>query len=191
MHRIVSTVALVLLAGFAVACNSKAPAQAALQAAEQAVAGVRGDAKAFVPDQFKALEADLADARSKFEAGEYQAALEVAQGLPAKAQEVASAVSARRTELSQTWTEMQGSLPGMVEQAQARLAELTKMRRLPPGLDKATVDAAQTNLAAATEQWKDATAAMDGGDLIKAVEAAREVKSKTEAILSSLTPAAS
>lgn len=191
MHRIGSTVALVLLAGLVVACNSQAPAQAALQAAEQAVAGVRGDAKAFVPDEFKALEADLADARTKFDAGDYQAALEAAQGLPAKAQEVASAVSARRTELSQAWTEMQESLPGMVEQAQTRLMELTKMRRLPPGLDKATVDAAQTNLAAATEQWKDATAAMDGGDLIKAVEAATEVKSKTEAVLSSLTPAAS
>ncbi|MCL4848665.1 MAG: hypothetical protein KJ066_19125 [Acidobacteria bacterium] len=191
MHRIGSTVALVLLAGLVVACNSQAPAQAALQAAEQAVAGVRGDAKAFVPDEFKALEADLADARTKFDAGDYQAALEAAQGLPAKAQEVASAVSARRTELSQAWTEMQESLPGMVEQAQTRLTELTKMRRLPPGLDKATVDAAQTNLAAATEQWKDATAAMDGGDLIKAVEAATEVKSKTEAVLSSLTPAAS
>jgi hypothetical protein len=190
MHRIVSTVALVLLAGFAVACTSQAPAQAALQAAEQAVTGVRGDAKAFVPDQFKALEADLADARTKFEAGDYEAALVVAQGLPAKAQDVAAAVSARRTELSQTWTEMQASLPGMVEQAQKRVAELTKMRRLPPGLDKATVDAAQTDLEAVTAQWKDATAAMDGGDLIKAVEAAKEVKSKAEAVLSSLTPAA-
>jgi hypothetical protein len=114
----------------------------------------------------------------------------VAQGLPAKAQDVAAAVSARRTELSQTWTEMQASLPGMVEQAQKRVAELTKMRRLPPGLDKATVDAAQTDLEAVTAQWKDATAAMDGGDLIKAVEAAKEVKSKAEAVLSSLTPAA-
>jgi len=191
MHRIVSTAALVLLAGFAVACSSKAPAQAALQAAEQAVAGVRGDAKAFVPDQFKALEADLADARTKFEAGNYQAALEVAQGLPAKAQEAAAAVSARRTELVQAWGDMQSSLPGLVEQAQTRLAELTKMRRLPPGLDKAKVDSARTDLEAVTAQWKDATALMDGGDLIKAVEAAKEVKAKAEAVLSSLTPAAS
>lgn len=191
MHRFASTLALVLLVALTAACSSKRPAEAALQAAEAAVESVRGDARVFLPDEFKSLQTELADARAKFEGGEYQAALEAAQGLPAKAKDVAAAVSAKRSELVQAWTEMQSSMPDMVEKVQARVAELTKMRRLPPGIDKAKVDAARTDLTALTEQWGEATAAMDGGDLIKAVDVGTAVKTKAEALLASLTPAAS
>ncbi len=191
MHRTLSIVVLALLTGLAAACNNRAPAEAALQAAEQAIEGVRGDAKVFVPEQLTALEAELTDARAKLEQGEYDAVLTAAQGLPAKAKDVAAAAAAKRTELSEAWKEMESSLPGLVEQAQTRLTELTKMRRLPQGVDKAALSAAQTDLEAVTAQWNDATAAMSGGDLIKAVDLAQQVKPKIEAVLSSLTPAAS
>ena len=90
------TVAFVTLAALvAVACG-KGPAQAALTAADTAVAGARPEGEKYVPEQFKALADAAAGAKTKFDAGDYKGALDAAQGIPAQASAVVQAAGARK-----------------------------------------------------------------------------------------------
>ena len=133
--RLAKTFAFVsLLTLVAVACG-KGPAQAALTAADTAVASARVEGEMFVPDQFKALSDAAASAKAKFDSGDYTGSLETAQGIPAQAQAVIEAAGARKTELMGSWKAMEGSLPGMVGDVQKKAMELASARRLPEGLD--------------------------------------------------------
>ena len=71
----------------AVACNSgKAPAEAALKLADEAVNGARAEAERLVPDDFKSLSDDLAAAKDAFAKGDYKGALAAATVDPAEGQ---------------------------------------------------------------------------------------------------------
>ena len=77
------------------ACNTaKAPAEAAIKAADEALAGVKADASQYVPDQLKGVEDALAAAKDNFQKGEYQKALDGAKDLAAQAKDLAAAVTA-------------------------------------------------------------------------------------------------
>ena len=70
-------VATVVAAVFLVSCESadKAPAAAAITAAQSALDAVKGEAEKWVPDQVKSVESAIADARASFEKKDYKAAL--------------------------------------------------------------------------------------------------------------------
>ena len=150
-------VALLILPLVVVGC-SKGPAEAALKAADEAIAKVRPDAEMFVPAEFKTLADAAADAKVKFDAGDYAAALAAAKDLPAKAAEVATAATAKKEALRAQWTEMQGSLPALVQGLTEKVGALTAMKRLPKGIDAAQLETAKTSLADLTGIWTAATA---------------------------------
>ncbi len=82
MKKTLAAAAAVALCVLFVACKSdKVPAQAAITAAEQAVAAVSADAKQFVPDQLKGVQDALAAAKDKFAKGDYTGALAAANEL--------------------------------------------------------------------------------------------------------------
>jgi hypothetical protein len=169
------------------ACNTaKAPAEAAIKAADEALAGVKADASQYVPDQLKGVEDALAAAKDNFQKGEYQKALDGAKDLAAQAKDLAAAVTAKKDELSKSWQDMSGGLPGMVEAIQKRVDILSKSRRLPAGLDKDKFEAAKTSLAAITQTWTEASNAFQGGNLVDAVGKAKVVKDKAVEIMSLL-----
>ena len=68
---------------------SKGPAEAALKAADEAIANVAPDAQKFVPDQIRHADCRCGRAKASFDKGDYAAALAAAKDLPAKATEVA------------------------------------------------------------------------------------------------------
>src|SRR5689334_8275822 len=86
--RLVKTFAFVTLAAIAAVACGKAPAQAALTAADTAVAGAKAEGEKYVPEQFKALSDAAAAAKAKFDSGDYKAALEGAQHVATEAQNV-------------------------------------------------------------------------------------------------------
>jgi len=174
-----------LAATLALACG-KGPAQAALTAADTAVAGARAEGEKFVPEQFKALSDAAAAAKAKFDSGDYKGALEGAQGLPAQAQAVVAAAAAKKTELMESWKAMESSLPATVADIQKKLMELSAARKLPAGLDREALEGAKSSLEGATALWTEAGAAFGSGDLMGAVAKATEVKTKAEELMTQL-----
>ena len=190
--RSVKTFAFVTLAAFvAVACG-KGPAQAALTTADAAVAGVQAEGSKYVPEQFKALSDSAAAAKAKFDGSDYKGALEAAQAIPAQAEAVAKAATAKKNELTESWKALESTLPGIVGDIQKKLAELATAKKLPAGLDKAGVEAATASLQGATATWAEAGTAFGAGDLVTAVAKASQVKATTDELMAKLgmTPAA-
>lgn len=169
------------------ACSTaKAPADAAIKAADEALASVKSEASIYVPDQLKGVEDALAAAKENFQKGEYQKALTGATDLAAKAKDLAAAVVAKKDELTKSWQDMSGGLPGMVDAIQKRVGILSKSRRLPAGLDKDKFESAKASLATVTQTWTEASDAFKGGNLMDAVNKAKEVKEKAGEIMSTL-----
>lgn len=183
--RIVKVLAFVAAAGLAVACG-KGPAEEALKAANAAVESARAESAKFVPDQFKALSDAAADAKAKFDAGDYKAALEAAQTVTTQASTVMQAAAAKKTEIMNAWKSMEGSLPAMVGEISKKVMELSAARRLPAGLDKAGLEAAKTALEGATKAWTEAGAAFQAGDMMAAVAKAGQVKAAADELVAKL-----
>ncbi len=193
MKNVLKLTALVLCCVALVACSQKGPAEAALNAAQAAVDGVKADAAKYVPDQAKTLLASMAAAREAFDKGDYKTALDSAQAIPAKAKDVATAVAAKKDELTKTWTALAGSVPAMVEQIKAKVDALAAMKKLPKDMDKAKVEAAKTNLADIQKAWGEAEGAFKAGNLADAAAKGNAVKVKvgdTMAALGLSAPAA-
>ncbi len=170
-----------------IACSTmKAPAEAAIKAADEAIAGVKPEASVYVPDQLKAVEDALATAKENFQKGEYQQALTGAKDLAAKAKELASAVAAKKDELTKEWQEMSGGLPGMLGAIQNRVNLIAKSRRLPRGLDKSKFESVKGSLATVTQTMSEATEAFKGGNLMEAVNKAKTVKDQAAEIMNTL-----
>ncbi len=171
--------AAVALAGILVAsCSDKGPADTALKAADQAVSSVQGEAAKFAPDQFKSLSDSLAAAKDSFQKGDYTAALNAAQAIPAKATAVAQAARARKGELTKSWADLSATVPSLVEQIRGKLDSLAKMKKLPKGMDKAKVEEARTAFEGASKTWGDASDAFKAGNLADAVAKANDVKAR-------------
>jgi predicted lipoprotein len=178
--------ALVLCCVALVACSQKGPAEAALATATAAVDGIKADAGKYVPDQAKSLTASLSSAREAFDKGDYKAALEAAQAIPAKAKDVAAAVAARKDDLTKTWADLTASVPGMVDQIKAKVDALGAMKKLPKDTDKTKLEAAKASLADLTKSWDEASDAFKSGNLMDAVAKGNAVKAKAAETMAAL-----
>jgi predicted small lipoprotein YifL len=161
-----------------VACSQRGPAEAALTAAQAAVDGVKADAGKYVPDQAKALMASLLAAREAFDKGDYKAAMEMAQAIPAKAKDVAAAVAARKDELTKSWNALATSVPGMIEQIRVKVDALSAMKKLPKDMDAAKLEASKASLAEIKKAAGEAADAYKAGNLNEAVAKGNAVKAK-------------
>ena len=175
-----------------VACSQKGPAEAALKAGENSMNEVKAEGAKYAPEQTKGLMTSYTAAQEAFNKGDYKAAMEIAQGMPAKAKDVVAAVAARKDELTKTWTGLTSTLPGQVEQIKTKVGELAAMKKLPKDMDAGKLDAAKAALADVTKAWGDASEAFKSGNLIDAVAKANAVKAKVADAMASLglTPAA-
>ena len=175
-----------------VACSQKGPAEAALKAAETSMNEVKADGARYAAEQTKGLMLSYTTAQDAFNKGDYKAAMEIAQGIPAKAKDVTAAVAARKDELTKTWTGLASTLPAQVEQIKTRVDALAAMKKLPKDMDAGKLDAAKAALADVTKVWGDASEAFKSGNLIDAVAKANAVKAKVADAMASLglTPAA-
>jgi hypothetical protein len=182
--RLMFTIIAVACCFAVISCSTaKAPAEAAIKVVDAALAGVRSDASAYVPDQLKAVEESLAAVKESFKKGEYQQAIAGAKDLAVKAKDLATAVSAKKDELTKSWQDMSGGLPGMLSAIQSRVNILSKSKKLPSGLDKDTFEAAKASLPTITQTWTEASNAFSGGNLMDAVTKATTVKEKAVEIM--------
>jgi hypothetical protein len=179
--------ALALVCATTLACNSgKAPAEAAMKLADEAVSGARTEAEKLVPDDMKSLSDDLAAAKDQMAKGDYKAALASAQSIQQKANDVIAKAKAKKDELTATWNQMSDSLPKMLDAIKSRVDILSKSKKLPAGLDAAKLTAAKDGLAAATTAWGEAQEAFKAGNWTDAMAKATTVKDKATGIMASL-----
>lgn len=166
-----------------IACNTdKAPADAAIKAADATVAAAKSEAKKFVPEQLKAVETSLATAKDQFAKGDYKAALATATELGGKANDLATAAAAKKTELTKGWSDLSASVSTSVEAVKAKLDELAKMKKLPKEIGADKVAAAKEGLATIEGTWKEATDAFAAGNLQDALAKGTPVKEKVAEI---------
>jgi hypothetical protein len=189
MHRYVyNFVIMILAAALLAACGSpdKGPAETALKAAEAAVNTAKTEVSKYMPDQASALDSGLAAAREKFNKGDFKAALSDAQAVTAKANELASAVAAKKAELSKAWEEVSTGMPKVVEAIKSRVDILSQSKKLPAGMTAEKFAEAKAGLADITKQWTEATAASTSGNLTDALAKAAAVKKKAAEVLTAL-----
>ncbi len=169
MRTMVKWTAAIVAAVMVAACGGqKVPAETAVKAAQEAFAGVSAEAQKYVPDQTKAIQDALTSAQSALTNGDYAAALQQAQALPAKITDLTSAIAAKKAELTQAWTAATSSIPNLVTALTSRVGVLSKSKHLPAGLTTATLAGAKSALATATQSWTDAKAAAASGDIAAA-----------------------
>jgi hypothetical protein len=157
---------------------AKAPAEAAMAAASTAVESLKGDAAKFAPEAVKAVEATYATAKDLIAKQDYKGALSAAQDIPAKAKEALAKAAAAKDALVKAWNEAGGSLTRMVEAARSRLDILAQSKKLPAGMDKATLAKAQTDLAALQGGWAAATEQYKAGDWSGAIAKAKDLNAQ-------------
>lgn len=166
------------------ACNTdKAPAQAAITAAEQGITAVSADAQKFVPDQLKAVNDALAAAKDQFAKGDYKGALASATALGTKAKELGAAALAKKDELTKAWSEASADLPKALAALKSRVDILSQSKKLPQGLDAAKLIQAKEGLAAGTKTFEEASAAFAAGNLADAVQKVSGLKAKVAELM--------
>jgi hypothetical protein len=159
---------------------SKGPAEAALKAADEAIAKVAPEAEKFVPDQFKTLTDAAAAAKASFDKGDYAAALAAAKDLPAKATEVMTAATAKKDALMGQWNVMAKDMPILVADWQKKFDELLASKRLPKTATPERIAEIKAKLADVSATWTKATDAFNAGDIKGALENGASVEASVE-----------
>ena len=181
-----------VLAAFAIAgcANKMAPAQKAIADIEAAVAAAGEDATKYIPDQVQAVNDQVANLKAMFDKKDYKGVLAAAPAVLTQAQGLTSAAAAKKTEMMDAyageWSTLSSSVPEAVAAIQSRVDVLSKSKKLPAGMDAATLDSVKTSLAEANTMWGQATEAQAAGDLEQAVTLAQQVKTRTDELLTTL-----
>jgi hypothetical protein len=181
-----------ILAAFVVAgcANKMAPAQKAIADIEAAVTAAGEDATKYVPDQVQAVNDQLANLKAMFDKKDYKGVLAAAPAVLTQAQGLTAAAAAKKTEMTDMyageWSTLASSVPQAVAAIQSRVDILSKSKKLPAGMDAATLDNVKTSLAEANSTWAQATQAQAAGDLEQAVTLAQQVKTRTDELLTTL-----
>jgi hypothetical protein len=181
-----------LLAAFAIAgcANKMAPAQKAIADIEAAVAAAGEDATKYIPDEVQAVNDQVANLKAMFDKKDYKGVLAAAPALLTQAQGLTSEAAAEKTEMMDAyageWSTLSSSVPEAVAAIQSRVDVLSKSKKLPAGMDAATLDSVKTGLAEANSMWSQATEAQAAGDLEQAVTLAQQVKTRTDELLTTL-----
>jgi len=159
----------------------KAPAQAAIGAAEQTLNAVREEAVKYVPDQFAAIEKVLTEAKTALDKGDYTAALTAAKDVPVKVKDLYTAIEAKKAQLPLAWGELEKLMPGLIAEAKAFVAKAK-------GTDKAALTTAKADVKGLDAAWIKAQDTFKAGNLFEAITAATGIKDKIGQIKASLAP---
>lgn len=160
--------AVMLAVAGVVACSPEKPAQNAIAAAEEALAAAPADAQTYAGDAYVAATTKIAEAKQALEQQDYKLAVSSANEATTAIGGFAAAIETKKAELGTMWSELSGEMPATVGAIDARIEELSKMRRLPAGMTKATLDGAKASVAEIKTMWGEAVAAFEGGNLMEA-----------------------
>jgi hypothetical protein len=180
-------VVLVMVGVFLVACSiSKEPAEKAIKSAETAFNAVKEETLKYAPVETRDLEKAILAAKDKYDRNEYDAALKAATALPDRINQLVTLAGGRKTEWVKNWESLNKELSAMTDALQAKIEELSKRKKLPPGIDKAKLDEARTAQASITQMWTEAKNSYAAGQLNDAVTRAKSVRDKAVEAMTAL-----
>jgi hypothetical protein len=172
------------------ACASqKEPAQKLIGDIEATVIAASSEAAKYVPDQLADVQTKLAALKTSFDKQDYAAVVTAAPVVLSEAQGLATAAAAKKDEvvkeLSDSWSGLAATVPEEVTAVQSRIELLSKKsgKKMAAGID---LDAAKAAEGDAMSLWSKAQAAFGAGNLEEAVNTAKDVKAKIEAVAASL-----
>jgi transketolase len=146
----------------------------------------RVGAARYAPDEMKAIRETLASAQALVAKQDYKGALEAARAIPEKVKAALDLSEARRSRLEEAWNNAAASVEKDLVGLGKRIDSLAAARKLPRGLDKKAIEAAQETMASLDVAWKRAVEQAKDGDYPVAIPAAMGVKNKAEALLDTL-----
>lgn len=183
----------------AVACTdpAKAPAQAAIQAGEAAVATLTEEVTKFAPEQVQAVKDALAKAKASAAAEKWNDALAAAKDVPAAVSKAIADAKAKKAELEKAaaeklaaakaaFDEAQAQLPAKIAELKKQVAALAKTKKLPKGVTKDAVVQAKTAVAA-LEDGSAKLAETAKTDMAAAAEGAKALLTKATETAATLT----
>jgi hypothetical protein len=175
-----------LVVAMAACASQKAPAEAAVKAAQDAVTAVAPEAQKYLPDQFRNVQNALSSAQGALAKNDYAAALTQAQAIPGQVGALQAAIADKQLAMTRTWNELNTMVPQLLAALTSRVEILAASKGVPKGLTRETVEAAKTGTESATKMWADASAAVAAGDLATAAAKATETRAQIVSIMQSL-----
>jgi hypothetical protein len=149
---------------------------AAITAAQGAIAVAQGEAAKYVPDQLQAAQKAVQIAKDALTKKDYKAALAAAQDAANKARDLAAATAAKKDEWTRSWTEMSASIPKSLNQVRAKLDAYSRGARMPVDMDKDKLADAKIQYEQLKQAWADASAAATQGNTGDALKKASSLK---------------
>lgn len=172
-------VVLVMVGAFLAACSiSKEPAEKAIKSAETTFNAVKEETLKYAPAETRDVEKAILAAKDKYDRNEYDAALKAATALPERVNQLVTVTANRKLEWMKNWEAISKDLSAMTDALQARIDELSKRKKLPPGIDKAKLDEARAAQASITQMWTEAKNTYAAGQLTDAVTKAKSARDK-------------
>ena len=188
MTTIQKTMAVLGMATLLVACTdaAKAPAEAAMKAAETAMGDLKGEVLKLAPAEVKAAQDAFTAAKGLIAKEDYKGALAAAGEIPAKVKAALAAAAAKKDALVKAFNEAIGSLPNMAAAIKSRLDILGQAKKLPAGVDKAGLEKAKEGLAGLESGIAKATEQFKGGAMDEAIAQAGALKAKGMEIMKAI-----
>ena len=185
-----ASISLICLAAMLAACSrQREPAPMMIGEIDATISAAGMDAAKFAPDRLSDVQIKLAALKSSFDNQDYKGVLAAAPPVLSEAQGLAGAAAANKAEvtkaLERQWASMASGLPAGITAIQNRIDNLgtKKNRKLAAGID---LNAARSGLSGAESLWSKAQGAFGNGNMEEAVMAAKDVKSKLDALAASL-----
>jgi len=180
MKQGMKIVVLIVLGLFIAGCSiSKEPAEKAIKSAEGVFNAIKGEAMKYAAVETQAVEKAILAAKDKYDRNEYDAAFKMATELPDKINQLSAISGTRKAEWVKGWESVSKELPPMLDALQARVEELSKRKKLPPGIDRAKIEEVRVAQAALAQAWTEAKNTQAAGDLIDAVTKGKAAREKT------------
>jgi hypothetical protein len=187
---ILAAAAVVFLAACA---NQKEPAEKAVAQVEASLSQFKADAEQYAAQELKGVEESIGNLKTELANKNYKAVVMQTPSVASTVAALRDTVAKKKAEAEEMlaaaqaeWTELNGSVPGMVTRLQAKVDSLSRNRRLPKGLDKAGFETAKADFEAMKSSWAEAGAEFSSGLVADAVRRARAAKAKGEELVEKL-----
>jgi hypothetical protein len=184
-------VAVVLAFLAIVACSPmKDPAEAAIADATAALQKIGADGPKYAPAEYKVVTDQVDSMKASFDKKEYEAVLNTVRQLIPNMKLLAETVADKKRQaniaLRDQWSSMSRDVPTSLAAVEARVAELSKAKKLPKGVSKDAVAGAGSAVDAAKQSWSDAQSAKTSGNVEDAVAKGKATQATLTELMASL-----
>ena len=177
----------------AACANQKEPAEKAVAQVESSLAEFRAEAEKYAAEELKGVDESVAKLKANLGKKDYQAVVLGAPSVASSVKSLKETVATKKADAEAVlaaaqveWTDLSAKMPQMVEALQSRIDTLSKSKKLPKDLDKASFDTIKADFESLKTEWTAAGADFASGLAGDAVRKARSAKAKGEMILAKL-----